>query len=113
MLKKTQRYETNFIVFLCRYDLLCVEGLGRSLRVFLEKDPPPTFTTVVPTHPQEMRVTKDVNEIRQFVVCAVLRDLTFTKSSYDSFIELQEKLHQNICRYLSKSVQRHFLQTSS
>lgn len=36
--------------------------------------------------------------VREFVVCAVLRDITFDQQSYDSFIDLQEKLHRNICR---------------
>jgi phenylalanyl-tRNA synthetase beta chain len=27
-----------------------------------------------------------------------LRDITFTPSSYASFIDLQDKLHQNLCR---------------
>lgn len=29
---------------------------------------------------------------------AVLRDITFTPESYNSFIDLQDKLHQNLCR---------------
>lgn len=33
-----------------------------------------------------------------FVVAAVLRNIKFTEDWYDSFIELQEKLHQNICK---------------
>ena len=45
-----------------------------------------------------MYVKKEVAQVRQFVVCAVLRDITFTKESYESFIDLQEKLHVNICR---------------
>jgi phenylalanyl-tRNA synthetase beta chain len=32
------------------------------------------------------------------LVCAVLRGLHFTPESYASFIDLQEKLHQNLCR---------------
>lgn len=36
--------------------------------------------------------------VRPYAVAAVLRDITFTQERYDSFIELQEKLHQNICR---------------
>lgn len=36
--------------------------------------------------------------VRPFVVCAVLRDVTFTAANYNSFIDLQDKLHQNICR---------------
>lgn len=33
------------------------------------------------------------------VVAAVLRNIQFSQEAYNSFIELQEKLHQNICRY--------------
>lgn len=36
--------------------------------------------------------------MRPFVVSAVLRDVQFTQERYDSFIDLQDKLHQNICR---------------
>lgn len=36
--------------------------------------------------------------VRPFVVCAVLRDVTFNAANYNSFIDLQDKLHQNICR---------------
>ena len=39
-----------------------------------------------------------VAQVRPFVVGAVLRGMTFTDTSYKSFIDLQEKLHQNICR---------------
>jgi phenylalanyl-tRNA synthetase beta chain len=36
--------------------------------------------------------------VRPFVVCAVLRNVTFDAARYNSFIDLQDKLHQNICR---------------
>ncbi len=39
--------------------------------------------------------------MRPFVVAAVLRNVTFDQQAYDSFIELQEKLHLGICRYFS------------
>jgi len=32
------------------------------------------------------------------VVGAILRNITFNEQSYNSFIDLQDKLHQNICR---------------
>ena len=38
------------------------------------------------------------NQVRPFVVGAVLRNITFTKAVYDSFIDLQDKLHQNLAR---------------
>lgn len=37
--------------------------------------------------------------IRPFAVAAILKGVKFTKLSYDSFIDLQDKLHQNLCRY--------------
>lgn len=37
-------------------------------------------------------------QVRPYAVAAVLRNITLTKDRYDSFIDLQEKLHQNICR---------------
>jgi len=30
----------------------------------------------------------------------VLRNITFTEDRYKSFIDLQDKLHQNICRFV-------------
>lgn len=42
--------------------------------------------------------TAQTASIRPHVVCAVLRDISFTQAAYDNFIELQEKLHANICR---------------
>lgn len=36
--------------------------------------------------------------IRPFVVCAVLRNVVFDPKKYKNFIDLQDKLHQNICR---------------
>lgn len=40
----------------------------------------------------------DTARIRPYVVAAIFRNTTFNKDSYDSFIDLQDKLHQNICR---------------
>lgn len=41
-------------------------------------------------------------QVRPHAVAAVLRNINFTKERYDSFIDLQEKLHQNICRLVLK-----------
>lgn len=45
-----------------------------------------------------MRVTANTAQIRPHVVAAVLRNVTFDPDSYNSFIDLQDKLHMNICR---------------
>jgi len=43
-------------------------------------------------------VKESTQSIRPFVVGAVLRGITFTPTTYKSFIDLQEHLHRNICR---------------
>ncbi|XP_042451914.1 phenylalanine--tRNA ligase beta subunit, cytoplasmic-like isoform X4 [Zingiber officinale] len=47
-----------------------------------------------------MHVKPETSLIRPFVVCAVLRGITFDEARYNIFIDLQDKLHQNICRTL-------------
>ncbi|XP_010880401.1 phenylalanine--tRNA ligase beta subunit [Esox lucius] len=83
-----------------RYDLLCLEGLVRGLQVFKEKMEAPRYRRVSPTsgEPQRLVITEETAAVRPHAVAAVLRNITFTQERYDSFIELQEKLHQNVCR---------------
>ncbi|OQR96595.1 phenylalanyl-tRNA synthetase beta chain [Thraustotheca clavata] len=83
-----------------RYDLLCVEGIARALRVFMQKELPPVFRVVEPKKKQVITVKKGMGleTMRPFVVSCILRDVKFTPERYASFIDLQDKLHQNICR---------------
>eukprot|EP01091_Cochliopodium_minus_P015102 TRINITY_DN5284_c0_g1_i1.p1 TRINITY_DN5284_c0_g1~~TRINITY_DN5284_c0_g1_i1.p1 ORF type:complete len:610 (+),score=213.61 TRINITY_DN5284_c0_g1_i1:262-2091(+) len=79
-----------------RYDLLCIEGLVRALRIFIGKEDPPKYTTT--PSKVTIKATKEVKKVREVVVCAVLRNIKFDQERYNSFIDLQEKLHKNICR---------------
>jgi phenylalanyl-tRNA synthetase beta chain len=83
-----------------RYDLLCVEGLSRALKIFLGDMDAPVYATVgSPSEATTMTVMKgNADKIRPFVVCAILRDVTFDKERYDSFMDLQDQLHRNLCR---------------
>ncbi|KAI8390808.1 beta subunit of phenylalanyl-tRNA synthetase [Radiomyces spectabilis] len=83
-----------------RYDLLCEEGLKRALRVFEGKDQPPVYKVVKPADGKLQRIvlTPETANIRPYIVGAILRNITFTQERYDSFIDLQDKLHNNICR---------------
>lgn len=81
-----------------RYDLLCLEGLVNGILVFLRKRDSPSYQKVVPTQPQKLMVTANPAQIRPFVVAAILRGVTLDKDRYANFIDLQDKLHQNICR---------------
>lgn len=81
-----------------RYDLLCLEGIARAIRVFLGKESPPVYRRITPAKREVMLVDKSTSPQRPFCVCAVLRNVTFDANRYKSFIDLQDKLHQNICR---------------
>ena len=93
-----------------RYDLLCVEGLSRALNVFRQRCDVPKF---IVNHPVEkLIVDESVKSVRPYCVAAVLRNFTFTQEVYDSFILLQDKLHQNIGRERSLvSIGTHDLDT--
>jgi phenylalanyl-tRNA synthetase beta chain len=81
-----------------RYDLLCVEGLSRALRIFLGDMDAPTYE-ILSEATTTMTVYKShTDQIRPFVVCAILRDLSFDTQRYNSFIDLQDQLHRNLCR---------------
>uniref|UniRef100_A0A1A9WY64 Phenylalanine--tRNA ligase beta subunit n=1 Tax=Glossina brevipalpis TaxID=37001 RepID=A0A1A9WY64_9MUSC len=82
-----------------RYDLLCLEGLATSLLVFQGKITPPTFELCEPEGKRQiLKILPETAKVRPYAVAAVLRGIDFTQSRYDSFIDLQDKLHQNICR---------------
>jgi len=81
-----------------RYDILCLEGLARALRIY-HGEKPPVYTIAPTSTPLKMIISKEhPPTLRPIVVCAVLRGIKFDEKNYKSFIELQEKLHQNICR---------------
>mmetsp|Transcript_14433 Transcript_14433/g.31286 ORF Transcript_14433/g.31286 Transcript_14433/m.31286 type:complete len:647 (-) Transcript_14433:90-2030(-) len=84
-----------------RYDLLCIEGISRSLKVFLGDMDAPTFNIVEASDEKVANMTvikSNTDTIRPYVVCAILRDVTFDEERYQSFIELQDQLHRNLCR---------------
>ena len=79
-----------------RYDLLCLEGLAISLRVFLGKSQITKY--IVSPSREQFIVDKSVETIRPFGMSAILRNISFTEESLIGFMELQDKLHSNICR---------------
>ncbi|CAG2102728.1 unnamed protein product [Medioppia subpectinata] len=83
-----------------RYDLLCIEGLVRALLIFLGKAEIPEYRSVEPPKGklQQLIVLPNTMQVRPYAVAAILRGIHFTQEIYESFIDLQEKLHQNLCR---------------
>jgi len=81
-----------------RYDLLCLEGIVRAFKIFLGDMDAPTYN-ILPTSNSTMTVIKNnTDTIRPYVVCAILKNVTFNEVRYQSFIELQDQLHRNLCR---------------
>ncbi|RWA12037.1 hypothetical protein EKO27_g3083 [Xylaria grammica] len=83
-----------------RSDLLCFEGLARSLNIFRGKEPAPTYRVLDLPEDRMHRIVvgKETAGVRPYIAGAILRGVKFTQASYDSFIGLQDKLHQNLAR---------------
>ncbi|KAL0067557.1 phenylalanine--tRNA ligase subunit beta [Marasmius tenuissimus] len=85
-----------------RYDLLCIEGISRALKIFLTKSDAPKYRLVYPPGGEDGLLNASIDpetaKIRPLFAGAILRNIKFTERSYASFIDLQDKLHQNICR---------------
>lgn len=96
-----------------RYDLLCLEGLVTGLLIFLKKIDIPQYRSIVPEKDMEkITMTSECLRVRGHIVAAILRDVKLTQDSYNSFIDLQDKLHQNIGRKRSLvSIGTHDLDT--
>ncbi|KAM4055344.1 b3/4 domain-containing protein [Hirsutella rhossiliensis] len=83
-----------------RYDMLCFEGIALNLNVFRGRIAPPNFKVVSPKDQSQQTITvrPATTKVRPYVAGAVLRNIKFTQDRYDSFIALQDKLHQNLAR---------------
>lgn len=83
-----------------RYDMLCIEGISRALNIFKGRIQPPTYRVADMTgkQMQKLIIKPETALVRPFAVAAVLRGVKFDAARYKSFIELQDKLHQNLCR---------------
>jgi phenylalanyl-tRNA synthetase beta chain len=100
--------------------MLCFEGIALMLNIFLGQASIPNYRVVAPPNGQvhQIIVHEEVivhhgnfswhkvltrrkpqtTKIRPYISAAVLRNIKFDKARYDSFIALQDKLHQNLCR---------------
>jgi len=81
-----------------RHDLSCVEGLAEAVGVYYGLRDIPNYKTIPVQTREKIIVKQPTQTVRPFVVGAILRNITFDQDRYDSFIELQDKLHHNICR---------------
>ncbi|MCJ1244197.1 phenylalanine--tRNA ligase subunit beta [Trapelia coarctata] len=83
-----------------RYDMLCIEGISLMLNIFNGKTPSPNYR-LVPNADGKLHtitIAQETMQIRPYVSGAILRNIKFTQARYESFIALQDKLHQNLAR---------------
>lgn len=87
-----------------RYDMLCLEGIARALNIF--NTPAKSgvlykLADMTGRPPLRLTIKAETALVRPFMVAAVLRGIKFDATRYKSFIDLQDKLHQNLCRQRS------------
>lgn len=95
-----------------RYDLVSLEGLVLALKIFTGKIKAPEYRI----KPSGIKLVVDTNahEARPVLIGAVVRNIKFDQDLYNSFIDLQDKIHQNIGRKRSiVSIGTHDLDTIS
>lgn len=67
--------------------------------MFLGQTQPPVYHTTAPSSPIECIVDASVQPVRPLFASAILRlKQPFSEGAYKSFIDLQDKLHMNLCR---------------
>lgn len=81
-----------------RYDLLSAEGIAIALKSYLGLGEFPQWEIKNKDELQKVIVKPETKDVRPFCVAAIVRNVTFNEDSYNSFIDLQDLLHQNICR---------------
>lgn len=82
-----------------RYDILCREGLVAALETFLNPKEFPTYTAEFSTDDfHTITVDGSVEGIRPYCLGAIFYNVKMDEISLASFIDLQDKLHQNIGR---------------
>jgi len=73
------------------------------LNIFNGKATPPQFLLSPPSSGklQTLTISKETASVRPYAAGAILRGIEFTQARYESFIALQDKLHQNLARQRS------------
>ncbi len=84
-----------------RCDMLSVEGIGRAVRGFLEKDTG-LQKYDLNTFQIQTDVELSVQDVRPYIVTALVKNVELSDKALKSLMDLQEKLHLTIGRGRSK-----------
>ncbi|MBI4167624.1 MAG: phenylalanine--tRNA ligase subunit beta [Candidatus Aenigmarchaeota archaeon] len=86
----------SFEVFPNRPDMLSAEGFSRALKAFVGGGKKLKYPAAKVYG--GIKVDKSVQNVRPYVVCAVVRNLKLTDSVLKSLIQFQEKIHETFGR---------------
>ncbi len=91
-IERIEKDHVDIEFFPNRPDLYSVEGVARAIRGFLGIE---TGIREFKVTPSTIRITKDgeIEKIRPYLACAVVRGLKFSSRSIESLMALQESLH--------------------
>ncbi len=100
--EKTENGNITVEVTADRPDLLSVEGVARTLRGFLGRQKGgPTYK--IGKSKVKVKVSRKVKAVRPHIACAVVSGVKFTSASIAQLMQLQEKLHETLCRRRRKA----------
>ncbi|MFH1328805.1 MAG: phenylalanine--tRNA ligase subunit beta [Candidatus Bathyarchaeota archaeon] len=100
--KSTETEEVSVEVNADRPDMLSTEGITRTLKGFIGLETGcPSFHSK--RGKIKVEVDKHLKNIRPFIACAVIRNINLTEESLRQLLQIQEKLHETLCRKRRKA----------
>ena len=102
-LERADKNEIEIEVFPNRPDLISLQGFLRAFKSFLgEEKGLKEYIINKPEKNYKVYVKKEVNDLRPYTVCAILKNLNLDNEKIKDIINLQEKLHLTIGRNRKK-----------
>lgn len=94
--------EVEIEVFPNRPDLLSMSGFTRAMQTYLKDAKPKQYSAKKPEKDYKVIIEKPVKKVRQFTVCAIVKNLKFDDEKIKEIIDIQEKLHITLGRKRKK-----------
>lgn len=102
-LEKIDKEEIEIEIFPNRPDLISMQGYLRSFKAFLGKETGlKKYTLQKPQPNYTVKIEPSVKEVRPFIACAIVKNLSFDNEKIKEIIDLQEKLHLTVGRNRKK-----------
>ncbi len=100
---KVSGHEVEIEVFPNRPDLLSQQGFLRAIKAFLGKESGLKIYKVKNPEPNyKVKIDSSVKDIRPYIACAIVKNLSFNNEKIKEIIELQEKIHATLGRNRKK-----------